>query len=224
MEFPSASPHNSLTIVVGDNTPTPLSHLMLAQLPFLQVMLSGRRRYGALFVQSLAWLIAALIAAWVLAGWFWELASPDAAPPSAPAPSLDHAAAAQAIAARHLLGQTSSGGDGARANSNSVHLQLLGAMTTSPELAGFAILAEEGKPSVAAVEGETFLPGVTLVKILPGQVRLRIGERLETIEVKEGTGSSTKPTSSADSKQASEQPRPASSPANRMPRPQNPRP
>lgn len=58
-------------------------------------------------------------------------------------------------------------------------------MTTSLERAGFAILAEEGKPPLAAIEGETFQPGVTLVEVLPGAVRLKIEERVESIQMTE---------------------------------------
>lgn len=58
-------------------------------------------------------------------------------------------------------------------------------MTTSPGAVGFAILTEEGKPPVAAVEGEVFQPGVTLLEVLPGQVRLKIEDRVETIEMNE---------------------------------------
>jgi hypothetical protein len=164
---------------------------MIALPRFLQFFAADRRRLGAVFLQSVAWLVAALMVGWVISGWFWQLMAPDPAPPQATAMIAEHGIAAQAVAARHLLGQTSSGGDDARADGNSVHLQLLGVMTASPEAAGFAILAEEGKPSVAAVEGETFMPGVKLVEVLPGQVRLRIGERIETIEVKERKGSTT---------------------------------
>jgi hypothetical protein len=58
-------------------------------------------------------------------------------------------------------------------------------MTASPEMAGFAILAEEGKPPLAALEGETFQPGVTLLEILPGRVRLKFEDRVESIEIME---------------------------------------
>lgn len=56
-------------------------------------------------------------------------------------------------------------------------------MTSTPESVGFAILAEEGKPAMAVLEGETFLPGATLVQILPGKVRVKIGEQEELIEM-----------------------------------------
>lgn len=95
---------------------------------------------------------------------------------------LDHQAAAKAVASRHLFGQ-SSAGDETGGERGGVQLKLLGAMTASPEAAGFAIIAEEGKPSMAAVEGETFMPGVTLLEVLPGQVRVKFGERIETIEM-----------------------------------------
>lgn len=67
--------------------------------------------------------------------------------------------------------------------SGGLNFRLLGAMTGSAERAGFAVLAEDGKPSLAAVEGEVIKPGVTLLEILPGKVRLKVGDRIETIEM-----------------------------------------
>lgn len=134
-------------------------------------------------VRSVAWLLATMIVGWIVTGWFWQIAAPDVAPRIDAAPLRDHQTAANAIASRHLFGRASSAGDGVGGASGGVNLRLLGAMTSSPEAMGFAILAEEGKPSVAAIEGETFMPGVTLVKILPGKVRVKIGDREEIIEM-----------------------------------------
>ncbi|HTY04650.1 MAG TPA: type II secretion system protein N [Rhodocyclaceae bacterium] len=193
---------------------------MLAQPSFLQTLLSDRRRSGAVAVQSLAWLLAVLVVAWVVAGWLWQFIGTEPTSTPEAAPILDHAAAVQAITTRHLLGQTSAGDDDARGSANSVHWQLLGAMTGSPEAAGFAILAEEGKPAIPAVEGETFAPGVTLEKVLPGAVRLKIGERVETIEIKESKASSAPTKTDAVTSNPPETPRtaptsrPGSSPRN----------
>ena len=134
-------------------------------------------------IRAGAWIVAALIVGWVVASWFWQIAAPDTAPRIEAAPLPDHQAAAKAIASRHLFGRPSSGGDETGGARGAINLRLLGAMTASPEAAGFAILAEDGKPSVAAVEGETFMPGVTLLQVLPGQVRVKIGEQVETIEM-----------------------------------------
>jgi len=196
---------------------------MLAQPHFLQFLLNDRRRFGAILVQSLAWLVAVLVVAWVLSGWLWQFAAPDPAPAPAVASILEHQAAAQAIATRHLLGQASAGGDNGRGSANSVHWQLLGAMTGSPEAAGFAILVEDGKQAIPAVEGETFMPGVTLEKVLPGAVRLKIGERVETIEIKESKASS--PPTKADTVAPNPPEPPRASPTNSRPSPSpsNPR-
>jgi hypothetical protein len=134
-------------------------------------------------IRTGAWVCAALVVGWVGANWFWQLAAPDTAPRLEAASLLDHQAAAKAVASRHLFGRPSSGGDEAGGERAGINLRLLGAMTASPEAAGFAILAEDGKPAVPALEGETFMPGVTLLEVLPGQVRVKIGERVETIEM-----------------------------------------
>jgi hypothetical protein len=133
-------------------------------------------------IRVVAWFLVALVVGGVLASWFWQLATPDAAPRSEAAQIPDHQAAATAVVSRHLFGRPSSG-DESSGERSGVNLRLLGAMTASPEVLGFAILAEEGKPSMAVVEGETFIPGVTLLEVLPGRVRVKLGERVETIEM-----------------------------------------
>ncbi|MBI4997750.1 MAG: hypothetical protein HZC22_12840 [Rhodocyclales bacterium] len=143
----------------------------------------GRMGSSPTTIRAGAWFVAALVVGWVVASWFWQIAAPDTAPRLEEAPLLDHQAAAKAVTSRHLFGRTSSGGDEAGGERGGINLRLLGAMTASPEAAGFAILAEDGKPSLAAVEGETFMPGVTLLQVLPGRVRVKIGERVETIEM-----------------------------------------
>jgi hypothetical protein len=152
-------------------------------LPGSAAAMLGRLGSSPAAIRSGAWLLAALVVGWVVANWFWQLAAPDTAPRFEAASLLDHQAAAKAVASRHLFGRPSSGGDEAGGERGGINLRLLGAVTASPEAAGFAILAEDGKPSVAAVEGETFMPGVTLLQVLPGQVRVKIGERVETIDM-----------------------------------------
>jgi hypothetical protein len=152
-------------------------------LPANAANMFGRLSLSPKLIRAGAWALAALVVGWVLANWFWQLAAPDATPRLETAALLDHQAAAKVVASRHLFGQPSSAGDESGGERSEIQLKLLGAMTASPEAAGFAILAEEGKPSVAAVEGETFMPGATLLQVLPGQVRVKIGERVETIEM-----------------------------------------
>lgn len=134
-------------------------------------------------VRAVSWLLAALLVGWVVSAWFWQIVAPDVAPRIEKAPLPDHQAAVQAVAARHLFGRASSAGDGMGGESGGLNFRLLGAMTGSAERAGFAVLAEDGKPSLAAVEGEVIKPGVTLLEILPGKVRLKVGDRIETIEM-----------------------------------------
>lgn len=143
----------------------------------------GRLGSSPATIRSGAWVVAALVVGWVVANWFWQIAAPDTAPRIEAVPPLDHQAAAKVVASRHLFGRPSSGADETGGERGGLNLRLLGAMTASPEAAGFAILAEEGKPSLAAVEGETFMPGATLLQVLPGRVRVKIGERVETIEM-----------------------------------------
>lgn len=130
-----------------------------------------------------AWLLAALVIGWIVSGWFWQIVSPDVAPRLEKAPLPDHQAAVQAIVARHLFGRAPTAGDGQPGEASGVNFRLLGAMTGSADRAGFAVLAEDGKPSLAAVEGEEIKPGVTVLEILPGKVRLKLGDRVETIEM-----------------------------------------
>lgn len=159
---------------------------MLAILKFLpDSVTAGRWRLSPppTLIRVVAWFLVALVVGGVLASWFWQLAAPDAAPRSEAAPIPDHQSAATAVVSRHLFGRPSAAGDEAGGERSGVSLRLLGAMTASPEVAGFAILAEEGKPSMAVVEGETFIPGTTLLEVLPGRVRVKSGERVETIEM-----------------------------------------
>jgi hypothetical protein len=136
-------------------------------------------------IRGVAWFVTVIIVGWILAGWFWKLAAPAPAPSSAAAPHADYPSAARAVAARHMFGKPSPGGDDADGERSALKFRLLGAMTASPERAGFAILVEEGKPPLAAVEGEVFQPGVTLLEVLPGAVRLKIEDRIESIEMTE---------------------------------------
>ncbi|MBU1235246.1 MAG: hypothetical protein KJ634_04515 [Gammaproteobacteria bacterium] len=149
----------------------------------------GRLYLSPTLIRGAAWFGAALVVGWVIATWFWQIAAPEPAPGVEADGLPDHQTAAKAIVAHHLFGGASLAGDDSEAIGGAVNFRLLGAMTGSPEATGFAILAEDGKSSVAAVEGETFLPGVTLLEVLPGQVRLKIGERVETINMAETTTS-----------------------------------
>lgn len=132
-----------------------------------------------------AWAGAALLTAWVLSGWFWGAMTPGVQEGAARTPSpAEPVVAAQAVAARHLLG-----GDAGSNPAGTPQFQLLGAMTASGKAPGFAILAENGKSPQVVVEGETFTPGVKLLQVLPRQVRLETTDRVETLELRDAAGS-----------------------------------
>jgi hypothetical protein len=195
-------------------------------LPLLATGTSSLLSVSPVVIRGTAWFVAMLVVGWVLASWFWQIASPDAAPTARVVPLLDHQAAAKLVASRHLFGRASSAGDESDADRATVDFRLMGAMTASPEVAGFAILSESGKPSVAVLEGETFLPGVTLLEVLPRQVRLKIGERVETIDMPESAASPMVPGDAGSAGHGVSVERDMSAPPrpNNNPRPERPRP
>lgn len=144
---------------------------------------TGSFQASPVLVKGVAWAFASLVVGWVLANWFWDAVRPDVPPVAEASPLQDHISAATTIASRHLFGRESSEGDGPDAGKPAVNWRLSGAMTASPGVAGFAILSEDGKPPIAAVEGETIAPGVALLEVLPGRVRLKNGEKVETLEM-----------------------------------------
>lgn len=96
----------------------------------------------------------------------------------------DYQAMANAVATRRLFGgNADSGAEGGEPAAAAFRLQ--GAMTGSVWGRGFAILSEGDKASIPAMEGETIRPGVTLLEVLPGKVKLKINERTEILEMKE---------------------------------------
>jgi hypothetical protein len=144
---------------------------------------TGSFQASPALVKGVAWAFASLVVGWVLASWFWDVVRPDVPPVAEASPLQDHISAATTIASRHLFGRESSEGDGPDAGKPAVNWRLSGAMTASPGVVGFAILSEDGKPPIAAVEGETIAPGVTLLEVLTGRVSLKIGEKVETLEM-----------------------------------------
>ena len=128
-----------------------------------------------------AWTAVFLLAAWIIAGWLWDLAAPAPyAPPLAA--SADAQKAADAVAARHWFGSAAvAPGTGEHAAS----YQLLGAMTGSGNKPGFAIISENGRPPVPVLEGEEFAPGVRLERVLPRAVELRRQGTTERLELPE---------------------------------------
>lgn len=115
---------------------------------------------------ALVWGVSLLLVAWIVSGWIWGQAAPSIA--SLPTMSLtDPVAASQAVAARHLMGERTTAQAGTEQHGGSY--RLLGLMTASKGVPGFAILAN-GKESLVVVEGEEIVPGLTLLEVLPDQV------------------------------------------------------
>jgi len=194
-------------------------------LPRMRLLLPVWLGSSPVLVRAISWLLATLVVGWVASGLFWQIFAPESAPRPEAASMPDLQSAARAVASRHLFGRTSSPGDELGGEPGRVNLKLLGAMTSTPESVGFAIIAEEGKPSVAAVEGETFMPGVTLVQILPGKVRVKIGEREELIEMtKQASASEVVPAGDPAAAQAVHDDQGGPARRSAFPRPERPRP
>lgn len=146
------------------------------QWPLVHWLPRGRLLAGGIAV---VWVLSLFLAAWIVSGWFWDRAAPAVA--SLPtAPLTDPVVAAQAIAAKHLMGEAkaqSGGADAPRPKS----YRLLGLMTASDKLPGFAILLANGKESLVVVEGDEIVPGLTLLKVLPDKVVIGREGSTETI-------------------------------------------
>lgn len=126
-----------------------------------------------------AWLAVIAVGAWLLAGWLWLLGAPPVfvAPP---APLVEPAAAAAAVAERHWFGGTSAA---STAESGSGRFRLFGAMTGHDGRPGMAVIGEDGKSALPVIEGEEFAPGVRLQRVLPRAVELRRQGRDERLEL-----------------------------------------
>jgi general secretion pathway protein C len=127
------------------------------------------------------WLTALFVLTWLSAQWFWRANAP--APVALPTQSVsDPLLAAQAIASRHLMGESQLAKPGIATQANS-QFQLVGSMTASKGRKGFAVIAEDGKLPVSVVEGEELSPGITLSKVFPNKVEITRQGRIETIEI-----------------------------------------
>jgi hypothetical protein len=167
--------------------PHPLAfHRRIPQLPAQALLKLRRRAQGALPTTAVAasWCLALFVASWSGAGWFWELTAPSPAA-LVVVPSAEPLDAAQAVASRHLMGTGGpvSAGEG-RASAIGGY-RLLGAVTGHGGTPGFAILAEGGGRSLAAVEGEEFAPGVVLARVMPRAVELRRQGHAERLAIPE---------------------------------------
>lgn len=131
---------------------------------------------------ALAWLGLLLVTVWLISSWLPLHAAATNSPLPPPQPQADAMRAAQSIAARHLMGLTQ-----VRLAEEAVpdppRYRLLGAMTSSRQGRGFVVLAEEGKPMMAVLEGEELADGVTVSRIFADKVVLgRAGTR-ETLDL-----------------------------------------
>jgi len=134
----------------------------------------------------LAWGLALAVTAWVAADLFWRFSAPSA--PALPVASLaDPQAAAQAIASRHLMGQTAAGSTAA-APVQPGRYALQAVVTGSGERPGWAVIAIDGGAQQGFVEGQEIRPGVTLALVKGDSVELSIGGARQTIRLAERAG------------------------------------
>lgn len=139
----------------------------------------------------LAWGLALAVTAWVAADLFWRFSAPSA--PALPVASLaDPQAAAQAIASRHLMGQTAAGSTAA-APVQPGRYALQAVVTGSGERPGWAVIAIDGGAQQGFVEGQEIRPGIALTLVKGDSVELSIGGARQTIRLAERAGSDGSP-------------------------------
>lgn len=139
----------------------------------------------------LAWGLALAVTAWVAADLFWRFSAPSA--PALPVASLAHPqAAAQAIASRHLMGQTAAGSTAA-APVQPGRYALQAVVTGSGERPGWAVIAIDGGAQQGFVEGQEIRPGIALTLVKGDSVELSIGGARQTIRLAERAGSDGSP-------------------------------
>jgi len=146
-------------------------------------------------IPAIAWLVVLSIGAWLGAGWFWRVSAP-AVNGAIYAPIANAANAANEIASRHLFGAIQSEQQDASAPPEAAvttDLRIMGVMTGSKHSPGFAVIQEEGKTSRSVIEGEEFLPGVRLEKVLPQGVELSRDGRREQLSLSNMQGSIVPP-------------------------------
>lgn len=138
-------------------------------------------------VTPLAWGVALALSAWVAADLFWRFSAPRA--PALPVASLaDPQAAAQAIASRHLMGQSAGGPVSVTAPVGRYTLQAV--VTGSNGRPGWAVIAIDGGAQQGFVEGQEIQPGVTLSSVGRDSIELATGGAHQTIRLIERGGSS----------------------------------
>lgn len=148
--------------------------------------------YSALipWLGRLATLAMLALLAWIGAGIFWSLSTPQT-PRSATAMETDPQRAVQAIGGRHLFGVAPTVTESPA--SAPTDLRLSGAIVA--QQAGsqsFAVLSIEGRPPQVVREGDEIAPGVTLERVLARQVEILRNGQKQTLSLPEsnkgGTG------------------------------------
>ena len=118
------------------------------------------------------WLMALLLTALGVSDLYWRFFAPPVSV-AAYVAEADPKVIAREMVRYPLFGQAEvETGSSSAVLSQAFHL--IGRVTSTPHMKGFAILRIEGEAeSVPAVEGEVFFPGVTLVQIMEHAVRIR---------------------------------------------------
>ncbi|OGA19131.1 MAG: hypothetical protein A3G25_06660 [Betaproteobacteria bacterium RIFCSPLOWO2_12_FULL_63_13] len=112
------------------------------------------------------------VLAWLGARIFWSLEKP-ATPAPAMVVDTDALRVAESLAARHLFGETRALPVSVAEARVVADIKLQGVFAPAkPGSRAFAILSSQGKPAVAVREGEEFLPGVVLHRVLPRSVEI----------------------------------------------------
>ncbi|WP_374487100.1 type II secretion system protein N [Zoogloea sp.] len=143
---------------------------------------------AARFVTPLAWGVALALSAWVAADLFWRFSAPRA--PALPVATVaDPQAAAQAIASRHLMGQSTGGPVAIAAPVGRYTLQAV--VTGSNGRPGWAVIAIDGGAQQGFVEGQEIQPGVTLASVGRDSIELSTGGARQTIKLIERGGAPT---------------------------------
>ncbi|WP_079432924.1 type II secretion system protein N [Zoogloea sp. LCSB751] len=143
---------------------------------------------AARFAPPVAWGVALALSAWVAADLFWRFSAPRA--PALPVATVaDPQAAAQAIASRHLMGQSAGGPAAIAAPVGRYTLQAV--VTGSDGRPGWAVIAVDGGAQQGFVEGQEIQPGVRLATVGRDSIELSTGDARQTIKLVERGGAPT---------------------------------
>lgn len=128
------------------------------------------------------WLVVLIAGTWLLAGQVWRFMLPQGAPVIGH--GTEAVAVAEAVAARHLFGETVQASVPAAAPSS---YRLLGVIAAGEGKSGVALLDLNGKGPVAVSVGGVVEPGVIVHSVESWSVRLDQGGRLVALALPEGS-------------------------------------